>query len=82
MTAKMLLERVIATDAENDGFSYSLSVDDPGLFSVGVRSGVVEYHGGTIVSDTNYTLLVSATDVIGGIGSATVTVLVEANTFV
>ena len=68
---------VIASDAENDGVSYSLSVGDPGLFSVGVTDGEISYNGGEVDSDTNYTLLVSATDVLGAIDSATVTVLVR-----
>ena len=69
---------VIASDAENDGVSYSLSVGDPGLFSVGVTDGEISYNGGEVDSDTNYTLLVSATDTyVGAIDSATVTVLVR-----
>ena len=55
---------VIASDAENDGVSYSLSVGDTGLFSVGVTDGEISYNGGEVDSDTNYTLLVSATDVV------------------
>ena len=65
---------VIASDAENDGVSYSLSMGDTGLFSVGVTDGEISYNGGEVDSDTNYTLVVSATDTLG---SATVTVLVR-----
>ena len=68
---------VIASDAENDGVSYSLSMGDPGLFSVGVTDGEISYNGGEVDSDTNYTLLVSATDTLGASDSATVTVLVR-----
>ena len=50
---------------------------DPGLFSVGVTDGEISYNGGEVDSDTNYTLLVSATDTLGAIDSATVTVLVR-----
>ena len=53
---------VIASDAENDGVSYSLSVGDTGMFSVGVTDGEISYSGGRVTGDLNYTLLVSATD--------------------
>ena len=70
---------VMAIDAENDGVSYSLSVGDTGLFSVGITDGEISYSGGSVTGDLNYTLLVSATDGLGASGSATVLVLVEAN---
>ena len=50
---------------------------DTGLFSVGVTDGEISYNGGEVDSDTNYTLVVSATDVLGASASATVTVLVR-----
>ena len=57
---------VIASDAENDGVSYSLSIGDTGLFSVGVTDGEIIYNGGEVDSDTNYTLVTYRELIVSG----------------